>query len=91
MNTFFFQRAALLAFTIRQDEAYIPVPSATRGILFFSHVIFAAGFASGATHVPSCEIIIIIIKTRLKQKNCKNLHSRRDMFSGKKQIIISHI
>lgn len=49
------QTADLLAsISRRQDEGYIPFPSATRGLLFFSHVIFAAGFASGATHVPSC-------------------------------------
>lgn len=58
----------MLAFTIRQDEAYIPVPSATRGILFFSQVIFAAGFASGATHVPSCEIIITKKRQGLSKK-----------------------
>lgn len=30
-----------------------PFPSANSGLLFFSHVIFAAGFASAATHVAS--------------------------------------
>lgn len=37
--------------TLKKD---IPSPSATRGLLFFSHVIFAGGFASAATHVASC-------------------------------------
>lgn len=49
------QRAVLLAFIIiQQNKEYTPFPSATSGVLFFSHVIFAAGLASFATHFPSC-------------------------------------
>lgn len=49
------QRSALLAFkTKQQDGECTPLPSATRGLLFFNHVMFAAGLASCATHVPSC-------------------------------------
>lgn len=35
-------------------KIYKPFPSATRGLLFFNHVIFAAGLASCAMHFPSC-------------------------------------
>lgn len=39
---------------LQQDDDNTPFPSATRGLLFFNHVMFAAGLASCATHAPSC-------------------------------------
>ncbi len=49
------QKAVLLVLiTTQMGEEYVPFPSATRGLSFFNHVIFAAGLASRATHFPSC-------------------------------------
>lgn len=39
----------------KRDGERSPFPSATRGILFLSHVMFAGGLASLAIHFPSCE------------------------------------
>lgn len=38
---------------LKKKKKDAPSPSANRGLLSFSHVIFTAGFASSATHVAS--------------------------------------
>lgn len=52
--------------TLKKD---IPSPSASRGLLFFSHVIFAAGFASAATHVASCGTKKVSLKFHIFRLN----------------------
>ncbi len=39
---------------MKQDDEYTPFPPSSRGLLFFNHVISAAGLASWATHFPNC-------------------------------------
>lgn len=63
------QRAVILALSIQPNEEHTPFPSATSGMLFLSHVIFAAGLASGAMHVPSCKN-----KKSKLGKNSRDLH-----------------
>lgn len=62
---------------MQQVEEYTPFPSATRGSLFFNHVMFAAGLASCATHFPSCGTQTIPIWEKLA-KNLQATHIERN-------------